>query len=106
LELLTSGPTNAVSSRSIYPGVNTITVDSIDHGGNVSQPVTYDFYLATPPPAADKTMNGDGIPDVVTVGDTAGLGPGLWLATGKRKGSVAAEIGQLRAPARCTCGPE
>jgi hypothetical protein len=85
--------------RSTKPGPNFITVQTVDHGGNVSQPVTYTFDLRTPPPAADKDMNGDGIPDLLTVGDTPGLGPGLWLATGKAKNSVAAEIGTLNKPA-------
>lgn len=85
--------------RSIDPGPNTITVQTVDHGGNVSDPVIYSFDLATPPPAADKDMDGDGIPDLLTVGGTPGLASGLWLATGKAKSSVAAEIGQLNGPA-------
>lgn len=55
--------------------------------------------LAGAQPAADKDMNGDGVPDLLTVGGTAGLGPGLWLATGKAKQSIAARIGQLTKPA-------
>jgi hypothetical protein len=85
--------------RSTQPGPNSITVYSVDHGGNLSQSVTYNFDLSVPPPAADKDMNGDGIPDLLTVGGTPGLPSGLWLATGKPKNSVAAEIGQLNAPA-------
>jgi hypothetical protein len=85
--------------RSIQPGSNFITVETIDHGGNVSQQVTYSFFLGPQPPAADKDMNGDGFPDLLTVGGTPGLAPGLWLATGKPKNSAAADIGQLNLPA-------
>jgi hypothetical protein len=75
--------------RSIYSGPNFITVDTVDHAGNLSPPVTYFLDLATPPPAADKDMNGDGIPDLLTVGGTPGLPSGLWLATGKPEPSAA-----------------
>jgi hypothetical protein len=85
--------------RSIDPGPGSITVQAVDHGGNLSQPTTYDFFLATPPAAADKDMNGDAFPDLLTVGGTPGLPSGLWLATGKPKNSVAAQIGQLNGPA-------
>jgi hypothetical protein len=85
--------------RSIDPGPDTITVNSVDHGGNFSQPTTYEFVLAMPPSAADKDMTGDGFPDLLTVGGTAGLPSGLWLATGKPKNFVAAQTGQLKGPA-------
>jgi hypothetical protein len=49
------------------PGPNWITVDSVDHAGNVSQPVTYDFFLRTPPPDVRGDLNGDGIPDLAAV---------------------------------------
>lgn len=94
-----NGSATTPSLRSTQPGPNFITVDTVDRGGNVSQPVTYEFDLKTPPPAADKDMNGDGIPDLLTVGGTPGLPPGLWLAAGKPKSSIAAERGQLRKPA-------
>jgi hypothetical protein len=93
------GTATTAAIRPIVPGVNTVTVDTVDHAGNISQPVTYVFDLGTPPAAADADMNGDGIPDLLTVGGTAGLAPGLWLATGKAKPSVAAETGQLNTPA-------
>jgi hypothetical protein len=93
------GTATTAAIRPITPGFDTLSVYTVDHAGNISQPVTYDFFLATPPQAADKDMNGDRIPDLLTVGDTAGLGPGLWLATGKAKHSTAAEIGQLNKPA-------
>lgn len=49
------------------PGPNWITVDSVDHAGNVSQPVTYDFDLRTPPPDVRGDLNGDGVPDLAAV---------------------------------------
>jgi hypothetical protein len=49
------------------PGPNWITVDSVDHAGNVSQPVTYDFDLRTPPPDVRADLNGDGVPDLAAV---------------------------------------
>lgn len=42
-----------------------------------------DLYARAATPAADKDLNGDGLPDLLTVGDTAGLAPGLWQATGQ-----------------------
>ena len=41
-----------------------------------------DFYGKAATPAADKDLNGDGLPDLLTVGNTSGLAPGLWQATG------------------------
>ena len=51
--------------------------------GTVSGGAVYDFYAVAATPAADKDLNGDGLPDLLTVGNTAGLAPGLWLATGQ-----------------------
>lgn len=96
------GPDGTATSpllRSINPGPDLITVSSEDHGGNLSASTTYNFFLDIPPPAADKDMNGDGFPDLVTVGGTPGLPSGLWLAPEKPKKPVAAEIGQLDGPA-------
>ena len=42
-----------------------------------------DFYAKAATPAADKDLNGDGLPDLLTVGNTSGLAPGLWQATGR-----------------------
>jgi hypothetical protein len=52
------------------PGLNSITVDTVDRGGNESQPVTYSFDLRYPPPDVRGDLNGDHIPDLVAV--TAG----------------------------------
>ena len=100
--ILPIGPDGTATTpplRSIQPGPNSITVQTVDHGGNISEPVIYSFDLAAQPIAADKDMNGDGLPDLLTVGGTPGLQSGLWLAAGKPKNSAAAEIGQLNGSA-------
>ena len=51
--------------------------------GTVSAGTTDDFYANAASPAADKDLNGDGRPDLLTVGNTSGLAPGLWQATGR-----------------------
>lgn len=57
-----------------------------------------DFTAFLITPAADKDLTGDGVPDLLTVGDPAGLGPGLWLATGVAAPAAAAK-GALKTPA-------
>ncbi len=47
-------------------------------------------------PTADKDMNGDGIPDLITAGGTANLASGLWLAAGRSRHD---DDGRLRTPA-------
>jgi hypothetical protein len=48
-----------------------------EHGG------TFDDYLAdNDTTAAPGDLNGDGIPDLLTVGDTTGLASELWQALG------------------------
>ncbi len=51
--------------------------------GTVSGGTVDDFYAKAATPAADKDLNGDGLPDLLTVGNTSGLAPGLWQATGR-----------------------
>jgi hypothetical protein len=48
-------------------------------------------------PAADKDLNGDGIPDLLTVGGTPGLASGLWQATGVMGHS--SPTGRVKTPA-------
>jgi hypothetical protein len=62
-------------------------IGSIEHSG-----ISADGVL----PAAEQDSNGDGVPDVLTVGDPSGLGSGLWLATGNPKGYL---TGRVRTPA-------
>lgn len=47
------------------PGPNFITVDAVDRGGNISQPVQYNFSLGYPAPDKRSDLNGDGFPDLV-----------------------------------------
>jgi FG-GAP-like repeat len=49
------------------PGPNFLTVDTVDRAGNVSQPVTYQFVLLSPPPDVRGDLNGDHVPDLVAV---------------------------------------
>jgi hypothetical protein len=51
--------------------------------GTVSAGTVDDFYANAATPAADKDLNGDGLPDLLTVGNTSGLASGLWQATGR-----------------------
>ncbi len=62
---------------------STLTVYAVAADGTVSGGTVDGFRAYATTPAADKDMNGDGIPDLLTVGGTPGLAPGLWLATGK-----------------------
>jgi hypothetical protein len=104
---LNGGPTETVSAPSgtasvqITPTRQTsfLTAYAVAADGTVSGDTLDTFKAFSPVPAADKDMNGDGAPDLLTVGGTSGLAPGLWLATGKVKSSSAAEIGQLNKPA-------
>ena len=76
-----------------------LTAYAVAADGTVSAGTLDIFYAISAVPAPDKDMNGDGNPDLVTVGGTTGLPSGLWLATGKPRHSRAAEIGQLNKPA-------
>ncbi|MGW3604316.1 hypothetical protein [Micromonospora sp. NPDC005161] len=57
----------------------------------------------TPTPAVvgpvDKDLNGDGVPDLVTVGGTAGLGSGVWTARGRVNATTGAGTGRVKVPA-------
>ena len=104
---------------------NILTVTSLSSGGNVSigQPATCEFTVGAPATAADKDMNGDGVPDVVFTGqDTAqsetytnpgsgnpetgvlvdgssadSVDPGLWQAEGQTDADSGAETdGQVQ----------
>jgi hypothetical protein len=73
---------------------NELTVYAVAADGTVSGGTTDIFYGVAASPAADHDMNGDGLPDLLTVGGTTGLSPGLWLATGEPGGT-----GQVAVPA-------
>ncbi len=75
---------------------NGLSVQGVGADGTLGN-VTFDYYFATGVlPAADQDSTGDGVPDLLTVGDQAGLGSGLWLAPGKPAG---ASTGRVKTPA-------
>lgn len=92
---------SGVASVQIVPTRRTsfLTAYAVAADGSVSGGTLDIFFAVSTRPATDKDLNGDGVPDLLTVGGTPGLGPGLWLATGKAKRSSAAEIGELTKPA-------
>ncbi len=87
---LNDGPTQTVSAPSgtasapIVPTRydNQLVAYAVAADGTVSGGTVDNFNAQAATPAADKDLNGDGLPDLLTVGDTAGLAPGLWQATG------------------------
>jgi hypothetical protein len=62
---------------------NRLIAYAVAADGTVSGGTVDDFVARAATPAADKDLNGDGLPDLLTVGNTAGLSPGLWQATGR-----------------------
>ncbi|HTU74948.1 MAG TPA: hypothetical protein VMG38_15650 [Trebonia sp.] len=62
---------------------NELVAYAVAADGTVSTAAVDDFFAFAAKPAADKDLNGDGLPDLLTVGNTAGLPPGLWQATGR-----------------------
>jgi hypothetical protein len=67
---------------------NTLTVSSLlahAYGGVA----TLNFNAAFPPTADDADLNGDGAADLLAVGGTSDLPPGLWLAPGDNTGTEA-----------------
>ncbi|WP_328424058.1 hypothetical protein OG470_13035 [Micromonospora sp. NBC_00389] len=47
----------------------------------------------------DKDLNGDGVPDLVTIGGTAGLDVGVWAALGRVNATTGVGTGRVRVPA-------
>ena len=69
---------------------NILSVVGLSAGGNFGDTVNLTFDSAVPPPdLTDADLNGDGVPDLVTVGAQHGLPSGLWLAAGTGDGHVA-----------------
>ncbi len=62
---------------------NRLIAYAVAADGTVSGGTVDDFTARAATPAADKDLNGDGLPDLLAVGNTAGLAPGLWQATGR-----------------------
>jgi len=72
---------------------NGLSVYAVGADGSLSDTSTLFFNAVFPPPTADQDLDSDGRPDLLTPGGTAGLGEGLWLATGR------GERGKVRVPA-------
>lgn len=92
---------SGVASVQITPTRRTslLSAYAVAADGSVSGAAVDFFFAFSPQPATDKDLNGDGAPDLLTVGGTTGLGSGLWLATGKIKPSGAGKTGGLNKPA-------
>jgi hypothetical protein len=77
--------TNGHAIASIVPTrfTNVLAVFSVAGDGAISDTTTQIFNAAYPPPAADQDLTGEGKPDLLTVGGTAGLASGMWMAAGK-----------------------
>lgn len=69
-------------------GADQLTVTAESAGGAYGGTVTLFFTAKLPATAPDGDMNGDGIPDLVTAGGTAGVPSGLWVADGTGSGEV------------------
>jgi len=72
---------------------NVLSAYAIGADGSLSDTSSLSFNAEFPPPTADQDLDSDGRPDLLTPGGTAGLGAGLWLATGR------GERGKVRVPA-------
>lgn len=96
--VMVTGPSQSVQITSSHVGVNSLTLTTFSAGGNPSKATTETFTVAPPTtPYADADVNGDGNPDVLTVGTTANKNPGLWLSLGDGAGAVGppTDIGAL-----------
>ena len=91
----------SVASASAATVIASPTVSSPGGVYTVGTPVSGatidDFTARAATPTADKDLNGDGLPDLLTVGNTAGLAPGLWQATGRP--AVGGKAGLVNVPA-------
>jgi hypothetical protein len=70
-------------------GPNTLTVQALSAAGTPG-PTAQRALLATAPASPDPNgdLTGDGHPDLLTVGDTTGTAPGLWLTPGDGTGHL------------------
>ncbi|MFF5229952.1 hypothetical protein [Dactylosporangium sp. NPDC000521] len=83
----------ATASVIVSRPTNVLSVYAVAADGSVSDSTVTTFNAASPPPAADQDLDSDGKPDLLAVGGTPGLAPGLWQATGRGL------RGQVRTPA-------
>ena len=73
-------------------GSNVLSIDAAGSSGNIGTAATCYFNAKAPANAGDRDLTGDGTPDLLTTGTGTGTTPsGLWLATGTRTGTVAAD---------------
>ncbi|MGC5019822.1 LamG-like jellyroll fold domain-containing protein [Micromonospora sp. DT47] len=84
--------TNGAATITFVPTrfTNTLTVTSVSAGGNIGDSASVTFNSNPAATAPDGDLNGDDAPDLVTVGATNGLPPGLWLALGGSEHSAVA----------------
>ncbi|RKE05074.1 hypothetical protein BX266_7324 [Streptomyces sp. TLI_171] len=69
--------------------VDTLSVTSLSPGGNQGGRTTLSFTATAPPPnLTTGDLDGDGRPDLVTIGGRSGLPSGLWSAPGLGDGRV------------------
>jgi hypothetical protein len=71
---------------------NGLSVEGVGADGLTGY-VTFGYYLADGlTAAAEQDSTGDGVPDLLTVGDPTGLGSGLWLAPGLASGAATGRV--------------
>ena len=82
--VLTMTAVSGTAQASITPlaRINNLSVTAVAADGTLSAPTLYTAFAERAVPASDKDLNGDGVPDLVTTGGTAGLGAGIWQALG------------------------
>lgn len=98
---LNAGPWQEVAATagkatvSVVPSrfTNVLRVYAVGADGSLGEIASLTFTSVFPPPTADQDFDSDGRADLLTPGGTAGLGEGLWLASGR------GERGKVRVPA-------
>jgi hypothetical protein len=88
----TATATSGNASFSITPRrfTNVLTVTGFSSGGNVGDTTTYVFNSAPGPVAGPADLDGDGNPDLLTVGGQNGVTAGVWLGNGHGNGQITA----------------
>jgi Ricin-type beta-trefoil lectin domain/Concanavalin A-like lectin/glucanases superfamily/Fibronectin type III domain len=84
---------------------NTLTVTSQSAGGNIGEAASVVFNATPAATAADADLTGDGQADLLVAGGSGtGLPNGLWLASGRGSGQVAAAVTDVGANGNGTTG--
>lgn len=73
--------------------VTNVEVSAVAADGTVGASTTYTALAEAQTPESDEDLNGDGVPDLVTIGGTPGLASGIWQALGT------GDTGKVVAPA-------